>query len=100
FFFFFTVSAVLLFLLSFACGIGCNIQFLFLFRVLQGAAGASMIPLVFTTAFIYYQGKGLGLAAAVVSALASLSPTLGPTLGGWITDNLDWRWLFYINILP
>lgn len=59
-----------------------------------------MIPLVFTTAFIYYQGKELGLAAAVVSALASLSPTLGPTLGGWITDNLDWRWLFYINILP
>lgn len=59
-----------------------------------------MIPLVFTTAFIYYQGKELGLAAAVVSALASLSPTLGPTLGGWITDNLEWRWLFYINILP
>lgn len=52
-----------------------------LFRALQGAAGASMIPLVFTTAFIYYQGKELGLAAAVVSALASLSPTLGPTLG-------------------
>lgn len=70
------------------------------FRALQGVAGASMIPLVFTTAFIYYQGKELGLAAAVVSALASLSPTLGPTLGGWITDNLDWRWLFYINILP
>lgn len=64
------------------------------FRALQGVAGASMIPLVFTTAFIYYQGKELGLAAAVVSALASLSPTLGPTLGGWITDNLDWRWLF------
>lgn len=64
------------------------------FRALQGVAGASMIPLVFTTAFIYYQGKELGLAAAVVSALASLSPTVGPTLGGWITDNLDWRWLF------
>lgn len=53
----------------------------FFFRALQGVAGASMIPLVFTTAFIYYQGKELGLAAAVVSALASLSPTLGPTLG-------------------
>ncbi|MGK7591414.1 MFS transporter, partial [Salmonella enterica] len=77
-----------------------NIQIMILFRALQGAAGASMIPLVFTMAFIYYQGKELGLAAAVVSALASLSPTLGPTLGGWLTDNLDWRWLFYINILP
>ena len=86
--------------MSIACGLAWNIQIMILFRALQGAAGASMIPLVFTTAFIYYQGKELGLAAAVVSALASLSPTLGPTLGGWITDNLDWRWLFYINILP
>lgn len=96
----FTLSAGIFTLMSIACGLAWNIQIMILFRALQGAAGASMIPLVFTTAFIYYQGKELGLAAAVVSALASLSPTLGPTLGGWITDNLDWRWLFYINILP
>lgn len=67
--------------MSIACGLAWNIQIMILFRALQGAAGASMIPLVFTTAFIYYRGKELGVAAAVVSALASLSPTLGPTLG-------------------
>ncbi|END1094843.1 multidrug efflux MFS transporter [Escherichia coli] len=77
----FTLSAGIFTLMSIACGLAWNIQIMILFRALQGAAGASMIPLVFTTAFIYYQGKELGLAAAVVSALASLSPTLGPTLG-------------------
>lgn len=96
----FTLSAGVFTVMSVACALAWNIQSMIVFRALQGAAGASMIPLVFTTAFIYYQGKELGLAAAVVSALASLSPTLGPTLGGWITDNLEWRWLFYINILP
>lgn len=96
----FTISAGVFTVMSVACALAWNIQSMIVFRALQGAAGASMIPLVFTTAFIYYQGKELGLAAAVVSALASLSPTLGPTLGGWITDNLEWRWLFYINILP
>ncbi|AIU73112.1 MFS transporter [Hafnia alvei FB1] len=96
----FTVSAGAFTVMSVACGLAWNIQSMIFFRTLQGAAGASMIPLVFTTAFIYYEGKELGLAAAVVSALASLSPTLGPTFGGWITDNLEWRWLFYINILP
>ncbi|MDU5684800.1 MAG: DHA2 family efflux MFS transporter permease subunit [Kluyvera cryocrescens] len=96
----FTLSAGVFTVMSVACALAWNIQSMIVFRALQGAAGALMIPLVFTTAFIYYQGKELGLAAAVVSALASLSPTLGPTLGGWITDNLEWRWLFYINILP
>lgn len=96
----FTLSAGVFTVMSVACALAWNIQSMIVFRALQGAAGASMIPLVFTTAFIYYQGKELGLAAAVVSALASLSPTLGPTLGGWITDNLEWCWLFYINILP
>ncbi|WP_252145983.1 DHA2 family efflux MFS transporter permease subunit [Yokenella regensburgei] len=96
----FTLSAGAFTTMSIACGLAWNIQSMIVFRALQGVAGASMIPLVFTTAFIYYQGKKLGLAAAVVSALASLSPTLGPTFGGWITDNLEWRWLFYINILP
>lgn len=76
----FTLSAGIFTLMSIACGLAWNIQIM-IFSCFTGVAGASMIPLVFTTAFIYYQGKELGLAAAVVSALASLSPTLGPTLG-------------------
>jgi DHA2 family multidrug resistance protein len=40
------------------------------------------------------------IAAATIGALASLAPTLGPTVGGWITDNLNWHWLFFINLVP
>ncbi|KJM61068.1 MFS transporter [Pluralibacter gergoviae] len=96
----FTASAAGFTLMSLGCALAWDIHSMIVFRALQGAAGACMIPLVFTSAFIFYQGRELGLAAVVVSALASLSPTLGPTFGGWLTDALNWRWLFYINLLP
>ncbi len=70
------------------------------FRALQGLLGASMIPTVFTSSFHYFQGQRRVYSAAVVGAIASVAPTLGPVIGGWITDTLDWRWLFYINLLP
>ena len=70
------------------------------FRALQGFLGGSMIPMVFTTAFVFFQGKQRVIAAATIGALASLAPTLGPTVGGWITDNWSWHWLFFINLVP
>jgi len=70
------------------------------FRALQGLLGASMIPTVFTSSFHYFQGTRRVYAAAVIGTIASVAPTLGPVIGGWITDTLDWRWLFYINLLP
>ncbi|WP_442026844.1 DHA2 family efflux MFS transporter permease subunit [Pseudoduganella sp. RAF53_2] len=89
----FTISSML-------CGLAWNIQSMIAFRALQGFLGGSMIPMVFTTAFVFYQGKQRVIAAATVGALASLAPTLGPTVGGWITDHFNWHWLFYINLLP
>lgn len=71
-----------------------------LFRALQGALGASMIPTVFTSSFHYFQGERRVYAAAVVGTIASVAPTLGPVLGGWITDTWNWHWLFYINLIP
>ncbi len=59
-----------------------------------------MIPLVFTTAFAFFQGKQRVIAAATIGGLASLAPTLGPTVGGWITENYNWHWLFFINVVP
>lgn len=55
-----------------------------------------MIPLVFTTAFAFFQGKQRVIAAATIGGLASLAPTLGPTVGGWITENFSWHWLFFL----
>jgi DHA2 family multidrug resistance protein len=85
---------------SLLCGLAWNIQSMIAFRALQGFLGGSMIPMVFTTAFYFFQGKQRVLAAATVGAIASLAPTLGPTVGGWITDNFNWHWLFFINLVP
>jgi len=96
----FAISAAGFTLTSLLCGIAWNIQSMILFRGLQGFLGGSMIPLVFTTAFTFFQGKQRVIAAATIGAIASLAPTLGPSVGGWITDNYSWHWLFFINLIP
>jgi MFS transporter, DHA2 family, multidrug resistance protein len=96
----FCLSAVGFTAASLLCGAAWDIHSMIVFRALQGFLGGSMIPLVFTTAFIFFQGKQRVVAAATIGAIASLAPTLGPTLGGWITDHYSWHWLFFINLLP
>ncbi len=96
----FTASAAGFTLSSMLCGIAWNIQSMILFRALQGLLGASMIPTVFTSSFYYFQGPRRVYSAAVVGTIASIAPTLGPVIGGWITDTLNWHWLFYINLAP
>src|SRR5579864_1562213 len=59
-----------------------------------------MIPTVFTSSFHYFQGARRVYSAAVIGSIASVAPTLGPVIGGWITDTLNWHWLFYVNLIP
>jgi DHA2 family multidrug resistance protein len=96
----FAVSAAGFTVASLLCGLAWSIDSMILFRALQGMLGASMVPTVFTSSFHYFQGRRRVYSAAVIGTIASLAPTLGPVIGGWITDTLDWRWLFYINLLP
>jgi DHA2 family multidrug resistance protein len=96
----FTISAAGFTLTSMLCGIAWNIDSMILFRALQGLLGASMIPTVFTSSFHYFQGPRRVYSAAVIGTIASVAPTLGPVIGGWITDTLNWHWLFYINLVP
>jgi DHA2 family multidrug resistance protein len=96
----FTASAAGFTVASMLCGLAWNIESMIVFRALQGMLGASMIPIVFTSTFHYFQGPRRVYSAAVVGAIASVAPTLGPVIGGFITDTLDWRWLFYINVVP
>jgi DHA2 family multidrug resistance protein len=85
---------------SMLCGLAWNIQSMIVFRALQGLLGASMIPTVFTSSFHYFQGARRVYAAAVIGTIASIAPTLGPIIGGWITDTVNWHWLFYVNLIP
>ena len=96
----FTVSAAGFTASSLLCGLAWNIESMIVFRALQGLLGASMIPTVFTSSFHYFQGPRRVYSAAVIGTIASIAPTLGPVIGGWITDTLNWHWLFYINLLP
>ncbi|HTB84845.1 MAG TPA: DHA2 family efflux MFS transporter permease subunit [Candidatus Sulfotelmatobacter sp.] len=96
----FTFSAVGFTFTSLLCGLAWNIESMIVFRALQGLLGASMIPTVFTSSFHYFDGPRRVYSAAVIGTIASIAPTLGPVIGGWITDTLNWRWLFYINLLP
>lgn len=96
----FTVSAAGFTVTSMLCGLAWNIESMILFRALQGLLGASMIPTVFTSSFHYFEGQRRVYAAAVIGTIASVAPTLGPVIGGWITDSLNWHWLFYINLVP
>ncbi|HUC18610.1 MAG TPA: DHA2 family efflux MFS transporter permease subunit [Acetobacteraceae bacterium] len=96
----FAVSALGFTFASMLCGLAWNIGSMILFRALQGLLGASMIPTVFTSSFHYFTGARRIYAAAVIGTIASIAPTLGPVIGGWITDALNWHWLFYINVVP
>src|SRR5579863_8840155 len=96
----FTASATGFTLASLLCGLAWNIESMIVFRALQGLLGAAMIPTVFTSSFHYFQGQRRVYSAAVIGTIASVAPTLGPVIGGWITDTLDWHWLFYINLVP
>jgi MFS transporter, DHA2 family, multidrug resistance protein len=96
----FTMSAAGFTASSMLCGVAWNIQSMILFRALQGMLGASMIPIVFTSSFHFFPGKRRVYSAAVVGTIASVAPVLGPVIGGWITDTLNWHWLFYVNLVP
>ena len=96
----FCASAIGFTLASLLCGWAWDIRSMIVFRALQGFLGGSMIPTVFTSAFIYFTGHQRVIAAATIGALSSLAPTLGPTVGGWITANYSWHWLFFINLVP
>jgi len=96
----FTVSAAGFTAASLFCGLAWNIESMIVFRALQGLLGASMIPTMFTSSFYFFEGPRRVYSAAVIGTIASIAPTLGPVIGGWITDTLNWHWLFYVNLAP
>jgi MFS transporter, DHA2 family, multidrug resistance protein len=96
----FAIAITLFTLASIGCGLSRSFESLIAWRVLQGFAGGVMIPAVFAAVFRLFPGPGQAAATTAAGVLAVLAPTLGPILGGWITDNLGWSWLFFVNVLP
>ena len=80
------------------CGQADGIAEMVTFRIMQGAFGASVIPLSQSIMVQIYPASQRGKAMALFSVGVLLGPILGPTLGGIITENMDWRWIFYVNM--
>jgi DHA2 family multidrug resistance protein len=96
----FALSAGLFTLSSALCGAAWDIQSMIAFRILQGFVGGAMVPTVFATGFQLFSGKQRAMIPAILGMVSVLAPTLGPTVGGWLTDAVGWRSIFYVNIVP
>jgi DHA2 family multidrug resistance protein len=85
-------------LASALCGFAQNIEQMVLFRLLQGAFGAALVPLSQSVMLDSYEPHERGSAMAIWGVGVMLGPIMGPTLGAWLTDNYNWRWVFFINL--
>src|SRR5690349_3639841 len=94
----FTASVLLFVLASLLCGLAPSMPMLILFRVIQGAVAGPMIPLSQTLLLASYPREKAGTALAMFSLTVLVAPVVGPLLGGWITDNISWPWIFFINV--
>lgn len=94
----FVVSILLFTLASVGCGMSTNLEMLVLFRTLQGAVSGPMIPLSQTLMLQIFPRDKAGMALAIWAMTALGGPIAGPLLGGWISDNIYWPWIFYINV--
>jgi len=93
------VASILLFTLaSLLCGVSTSLQMLIFFRVVQGAVAGPMIPLSQALLLSSFPRSKAGTALAIWAMTTLIAPVMGPMLGGWLTDNISWPWIFYINI--
>src|SRR6202142_56541 len=95
---YFMASVVAFVIASGLCGAARTLVEMVIFRLIQGAAGAAMIPSSQAIMMETFPPEEQGLAMSVWGMGLLTSPMLGPTLGGWITYNWNWRWNFYINL--
>jgi DHA2 family multidrug resistance protein len=92
------ISVVLFVAASALCGLAQSIGQMVVFRIIQGAAGAAMMPLSQAILLETFPVEEHTLAMTTFGVGMMAAPVIGPTLGGWITETWSWRWNFYINV--
>jgi MFS transporter, DHA2 family, multidrug resistance protein len=83
---------------SVLCGLATTLPMLILFRVLQGVGGGGLAPSEQAILADTFPIAKRGQAFALYGMAVVVAPAIGPTLGGWLTDNLNWHWIFFINV--
>jgi DHA2 family multidrug resistance protein len=95
---YYMLSVALFAVSSLLCGIAPSLTFLILARIFQGVGGGGLAPSEQAMLVDTFPPSQRGIASAAYGIVVITGPVLGPTLGGWITDNLSWRWVFLINV--
>jgi DHA2 family multidrug resistance protein len=93
-----TASILLFTGASFLCGLAGSLPELVLFRTLQGIGGGALLSSAQALMVEIFPANRQGTGQAIFGVGATLGPSLGPTLGGWLTDELSWPWIFYVNV--
>jgi DHA2 family multidrug resistance protein len=94
----FLISIVVFTIASVLCGLAQTLPQMVVFRALQGIGGAALMPMSQSVLLDINPPERHGRAMAVWGMGVVLGPIIGPALGGWLTENYDWRWVFYINV--
>ena len=87
----FTVSSLF-------CGLAPSLGFMLLFRIVQGVGGGGLAAVAQAILVDTFPPAKRAAAFALYTIVIVTAPAVGPVLGGWITDNYDWRWIFFINV--
>jgi DHA2 family multidrug resistance protein len=95
---YFLASIIVFTIASFLCGNAHSLSELIAFRLLQGLAGGGLISTAQAILLETWPPAEVGMATALFGLGAVVGPTVGPTIGGFITDNINWQWIFYVNI--
>lgn len=85
-------------LMSGLCGQADSLMEMIVFRICQGAFGASVMPLSQSILVQIYPKEERGKAMALFTIGVLVGPVLGPVIGGILTEHMSWRWVFYINV--
>src|SRR5580700_6618371 len=95
---FYMICVVLFGVSSMLCGLAPSLGVLIFCRVLQGAGGGGLAPSEQAILADTFPPAKRGMAFAIYGMAVVMAPAIGPTLGGYITDNFNWRWIFFINV--
>jgi len=95
---YYLLCVVLFTISSLFCGLAPSLGFMLVWRIVQGVGGGGLAPVAQAILVDTFPPAKRAAAFAVFTVVIVTAPAVGPVLGGWITDNCDWRWIFFINV--
>jgi MFS transporter, DHA2 family, multidrug resistance protein len=96
----FALSAAGFTFASLMCGLATSINDMIFWRAAQGFLGGAMVPTVFAMSWVLFPRSKQRIISPMIALILTTAPTIGPSVGGYVTEMLSWRWLFFINVVP